>query len=65
MNVVKSHKATIWILSLLILLIAGAILSLNMGKVSLNPLEVFQVLLGQGQRSIISLFISFVFLGSY
>lgn len=48
MNVVKSHKATIWILSLIILLIAGAILSLNMGKVSLNPLEVFQVLLGQG-----------------
>lgn len=48
MNVVKSHKATIWILSLLILLIAGAILSLNMGKVSLNPFEVFQVLLGQG-----------------
>ncbi|MEK4881708.1 MULTISPECIES: FecCD family ABC transporter permease [Paenibacillus] len=48
MNVVKSHKATIWILSLIILLIAGAILSLNMGKVSLNPLEVFQVLLGKG-----------------
>jgi ABC-type Fe3+-siderophore transport system permease subunit len=48
MNVVKSHKATIWILSLLTLLIIGAILSLNMGKVSLNPLEVFQVLLGQG-----------------
>lgn len=48
MNVVKSHKAAIWILSLIILLIAGAILSLNMGKVSLNPLEVSQVLLGQG-----------------
>jgi len=48
MNVVKTNKATIWIISLLILLIAGIILSLNMGKVSLNPLEVFQVLLGQG-----------------
>ncbi|MEK4348009.1 FecCD family ABC transporter permease [Paenibacillus sp. FSL P4-0184] len=48
MNIVKSYKATIWILSLIILLIAGAILSLNMGKVSLNPLEVFQALLGQG-----------------
>jgi ABC-type Fe3+-siderophore transport system permease subunit len=48
MNVVKSYKATIWMLSLSILLLAGAILSLNMGKMSLNPLEVFQVLLGQG-----------------
>lgn len=50
MNVVKSYKATIWILSLLLLLIAGAILSLNMGKMSLNPFEVFQVLLGQGSE---------------
>ncbi|MFE4711591.1 FecCD family ABC transporter permease [Paenibacillus sp. NPDC056722] len=48
MSVVKSYKATIWVLSLLILLIVGAILSLNMGKMSLNPLEVFQVLIGQG-----------------
>ncbi|MFF2907611.1 FecCD family ABC transporter permease [Paenibacillus sp. NPDC057934] len=48
MSVVKSYKATIWVLSLLILLIVGAILSLNMGKMSLNPLEVFKVLVGQG-----------------
>ncbi|WP_028562632.1 FecCD family ABC transporter permease [Paenibacillus pinihumi] len=48
MNVVKSYKAAIWILSLFILLLAGAVFSLNTGKVSLNPLEVFQVLLGQG-----------------
>ncbi|NUU64434.1 FecCD family ABC transporter permease [Paenibacillus agri] len=48
MSVVKSYKATIWVLSLLILLIVGAILSLNMGKMSLNSLEVFQVLIGQG-----------------
>lgn len=65
MNVVKSHKATIWILSLLILLIAGAILSLNMGKVSSIHLKYFKYCLDKVQRSIISLFISFVFLGSY
>ncbi|MCR8659895.1 FecCD family ABC transporter permease [Paenibacillus endoradicis] len=48
MNIVKSHKAIIWITSLVVLLLAGVILSLNMGKMSLNPFEVLQVLLGQG-----------------
>ncbi|WP_139990614.1 FecCD family ABC transporter permease [Paenibacillus paridis] len=48
MNAVKSYKATIWMTSLSILLLAGAVLSLNLGKMSLHPLEVFQVLLGQG-----------------
>jgi iron complex transport system permease protein len=48
MNAVKSYKSTISLLSLIILLIAGAILSLNLGKMSLNPSEVFQVLLGRG-----------------
>jgi len=50
MNDVKSYKGSIWIISLFILLIGGAILSLNLGKMSLKPFEVFQVLLGNGPQ---------------
>ncbi|MFF2885939.1 FecCD family ABC transporter permease [Paenibacillus sp. NPDC057967] len=48
MMMIRTYKARLLILLLLVLLVAGAILSLNMGKMSLRPIEVLQVLLGQG-----------------
>ncbi|WP_042168617.1 FecCD family ABC transporter permease [Paenibacillus gorillae] len=44
----RLYRARLFILLLFVLLAAGAFLSLNMGKMSLRPLEVVQVLFGQG-----------------